>query len=329
MKKLFTPLVLLILFAFASCETEVDLIGEFKETTIIYGLLNQNDSIHYVRVNKAFITTENAFDIARIQGINEYHPDSVEVYLAEKDEDGYVIDRFKLDTITYCTKPGDFNSKKLYYTGTKVLNDDHKYEIVVKPSDADSAFAETELVRDFQITIPRPFGSANFISPTGTPQSFEWNPARYGKKYETGIYFFYKEKRTDMADSITRVVEWPVGSLTVSNPDNPPDEESIAYLPESFFQICENQIPYEDPLEEAKVSGRRPVSVDYIISVAADAFNTYMEVNNTSGIVQDRPIYTNIENGIGLFSSGYDKIRSKPLNLETLLRLRDMGLKFE
>ncbi|MDZ7743504.1 MAG: hypothetical protein U5Q03_17640 [Bacteroidota bacterium] len=329
MKKLFTPFVLLILFAFTSCETEVDLIGEFKETTIIYGLLNQNDSVHYIRINKAFITYENAFEVAKIEGINEYDPDSVKVFLVEKDEDGYLLDRVEFDTVTYYTKPGDFNSKKLYYTGIKVLNDDNKYEIVVKPANTDSAYAKTELVRDFQIIIPRPFGSASFISPTGAPQSFKWNPSRYGKKYETGIYFYYKEKRSDMADSLTRVVEWPIGSLTVSNPGNPPGEESISYIPETFFQICENQIPYDDPQEEAKVSGRRPVSVDYLISVASDDFNTYMEVNNTSGIVQDRSIYTNVENGIGLFSSRYDKIRSKPLNLETLLRLRDMGLKFE
>ncbi|MCF8228866.1 MAG: hypothetical protein K9G58_08555 [Bacteroidales bacterium] len=329
MKKVVAPFILLSLLMISACETEVDLIGEFKQTPIIYGLLNQKDSIHYVRVNKAFITSENAFDAAKIEGINEYYPDSVQVYLLEMDENGSLLDKVIMDTTTYYTKPGDFNTKKLYYTCLKVLNENNTYQIVVNDLNADSAFAETELVRDFQILVPRPFGSANFISPTGAAQSFKWNPSYYGKKYETSIMFYYKEKRSDMSDSITRYVEWPVGSITVDKPESPPGEKSVPYIPETFFQICENQIPYNDPQEEAKVNGRRPLSVDFIISVAADELNTYIEVNNTSGIVQDRSVFTNVENGIGIFSSRYQKVRQKPLHLESLLRLKDMGLKFE
>ena len=46
--------------------------------------------------------------------------------------------------------------------------------------------------------------------------------------------------------------------------------------------------------------------MDYILSVAADDMNTYMEVTEPStSVVQYRPPFTNITNGIGLFSSRY------------------------
>jgi len=46
--------------------------------------------------------------------------------------------------------------------------------------------------------------------------------------------------------------------------------------------------------------------VDYIFSVAAEDLNTYMEVSEPSlSIVQERPSFSNIYNGIGLFSSRF------------------------
>ena len=59
--------------------------------------------------------------------------------------------------------------------------------------------------------------------------------------------------------------------------------------------------------------------MDFIIAVAADELNTYMEVNEPSNsIVQERPDYTNITNGIGLFSSRIKNTRTKKISPETI-----------
>jgi len=53
---------------------------------------------------------------------------------------------------------------------------------------------------------------------------------------------------------------------------------------------------------------RRSLYMDFVISVAGNEFNTYMEVNQPStNIIQERPEYTNISNGLGIFSSRYIK----------------------
>jgi hypothetical protein len=57
--------------------------------------------------------------------------------------------------------------------------------------------------------------------------------------------------------------------------------------------------------------------VEYIFSVASDDLNTYMEVTEPSNtVVQERPAFTNITNGIGLFASRYDNRKDNPRLLQ-------------
>jgi hypothetical protein len=51
---------------FSSCEEDVDLIGNFEETAVVYGLLNMKDSVHYIKINRAFIGPGNSLEIAQI-----------------------------------------------------------------------------------------------------------------------------------------------------------------------------------------------------------------------------------------------------------------------
>ena len=51
-------------------------------------------------------------------------------------------------------------------------------------------------------------------------------------------------------------------------------------------------------------------SIDLVMTVGSEDLNTYIKVNKPiTGIVQERPQFTNINNGIGLFSSRYTKVR--------------------
>jgi len=38
----------------SACSTDLDVIGDYKETMIVYGLLDQAQDTQYVKINKAF-----------------------------------------------------------------------------------------------------------------------------------------------------------------------------------------------------------------------------------------------------------------------------------
>jgi hypothetical protein len=55
-----------------SCSTDFDINETWKDTTIVYGIVNQNDSITYIKVNKAFLGDGDALMMAQIRDSNEY-----------------------------------------------------------------------------------------------------------------------------------------------------------------------------------------------------------------------------------------------------------------
>ncbi|MFM2157292.1 MAG: hypothetical protein RL516_2041, partial [Bacteroidota bacterium] len=81
MKK--TSVFLLLALAFglliSSCDNSLDILDEYKETPIVYGLLNKNDTVHYVRIQKGFLGEGNALLMAQYTDSIYYDTSEVEV----------------------------------------------------------------------------------------------------------------------------------------------------------------------------------------------------------------------------------------------------------
>lgn len=81
MIKRFLSLLFLAAFFLQSCSEDLKLSGDFKETAIVYGLLDQADSLHYVKITRAFIGPGNALDIAQIADSSYF--DQVDATISE------------------------------------------------------------------------------------------------------------------------------------------------------------------------------------------------------------------------------------------------------
>ncbi len=76
----------------------------------------------------------------------------------------------------------------------------------------------------------------------------------------------------------------------------------------TFYRYLKSVVPVNNDVIRKPGTKDKSKMVDFIFTVAADDFNTYMEVNEPStGLVQEKAEYTNIENGVGLFSSRFQK----------------------
>ena len=65
MKKIVYILSILSILVFASCDAEFDPNDDWQENMMIYCLLDQDDDITYVRVEKCFLGNCNAYDFAK------------------------------------------------------------------------------------------------------------------------------------------------------------------------------------------------------------------------------------------------------------------------
>ena len=64
MKKLLSIAALGSILMFSSCETDIDVNADYQDITVVYGLVNPNDTNHYIKINKAFLGEGSALDLA-------------------------------------------------------------------------------------------------------------------------------------------------------------------------------------------------------------------------------------------------------------------------
>ncbi|HNS18691.1 MAG TPA: hypothetical protein PKH94_07135 [Bacteroidales bacterium] len=323
-----------LILALMSCSTEVDLIGDYEDITVVYGLLNQTDSISYLKINKAFLGDGNALVMAQEPDSSSYRND-LTVILEER-KDGSVIKTFSFDTTSvYKKEEGTFYYPRqiIYQCVTwNQLDPEGEYRLTITNRVSGKIItATTPLVSDFDILKPiinNPVKPTIHFPDNDSPKDLEWRSAKYGRLYNVVMRFHYKEMFNQVTDTLYKYIETGYAPRKSQSLDGG-EEMLIQFANNSFYKLLENTVPY-DPAKEATVEVRYAIAVEYIFSVAGDDFNTYMEVNDASGsIVQERPEFSNVENGIGIFSSRYNKSRLyyiSPLTEEILIT---KGLKFE
>ena len=326
--KSFLLSLLVSMLVIVSCKESFDIIAPYKDITIAYGLLDLGEDTTFLRINKAFLGDGNVLEMVKVEDSSIY----VNGLSASIEEwyNGSVLATYPLDTMTIDNKnEGLFYNpyQLLYYAVFEVQPDYHyKLKIIVKNKEVTG---ETDPVNDFSMTKPTAGSKFVKFQPEIPTANVEWESAKNGKRYEVVIRFNFKELKEESPDTIYRYIDWNLGTFKSLSTQGG-EEMYATYQPASFYTILSNRVPYEDPVEEAMVTHRFTKNVEFLISVAGDELNTYMEVNEpTNSIVQEKPDYTNLTNGLGVFSSRFRKVRVKKIDLTSVDEIKKLNLKFE
>lgn len=313
---------LLLLAALSSCSTDVDLYADYKDITVVYGLLDPDQDTTFIKITKAFLGPGNALEIARNPDSSNY-AEKLDVQLKGR-KSGADLPAIHLDTVTIHNKlAGDsvfyFPNQLLYYTKSR-LDAAAKYELVINRNDKQIT-AKSELVHSFDITKPGGF-YFNFIATI--PMQVEWRSARNGKRYEVTLNFHYKELRPGNPDTLYKTMNWYLGTRTSGGIDGA-EAMSVSYLGENFYNSLGQQ------MDEALNVKRWAGDVVINISAGGEELNTFIDVNAPStSIIEEVPQYTNIEGGTGIFSSRRNGSRSYKLSSaseDRLIKNYDWGFR--
>jgi len=312
-------LYILLAFSLWSCNNKVDINADYKDITIAYGLLDPSQTSHFVKITKAFQTDGNVYVGAKDSALSQYNYNDIDIYIDEYSS-GYFVRTIPFDTVLIDNKDsGVFYSpyQVVYGSGNNVhLNQNNEYKLYIKIKSIDKEIkSNTFLIHDFSIAKPNAGQKyVGFTSPL--PQTVEWRSAENGKLYQLNIRFFYTEVVGNT--SSVHYVDMPLNTKK-SNGTKGGEKMSDEFYGESFYQNLAAKIalPTQGMI-------RYSDSLHYIFSVADENFSIYMDVNKpSSSVVQERPAYTNIENGIGIFAGRYNKIRFfkglAPQSIDTLI----------
>jgi len=309
-----------IIFFFSACETDFDVNADWQEITIVYGLLNQTDTNHYLRINKAFLGG-NALEVAQIEDSSSYKNALAVIMEGWQGDD--LKQSIEFDTTRIANKDSGlwYNPYMVIYKGSGVLNENYEYRLkIVNTQSGKEIFSKTQIVKDFSITKPNAGGKASFLR--GYSSKFFWKNAVNAIRYEPLIRFNYYEVPNGTTDTIPKFLDWYQGTQFADNTSGYGDIE-IYVSGDGFYETLDRR------LDKSFVGHRLAGVVDYIVSAAGEEYDTYMKVNGPSNsLVQDRPEYTNIENGIGLLSSRYTKSRTlqlNPITEQEIINMEDLS----
>ena len=313
---IFISLVLIVL---NSCNEKIKLIGDFVETAVVYGLLDQADSLHYIKINRAFIGPGNALEIAQIADssyftnveatISEYLNGNLtrswllrDTILDNKDPNG-VFYAPEQKVYYFKTMPTGFNGVIQSSTNPQMtsLNPQAIYKIdIVINNGAFSVSGETELVRgitsaaatqnfNFKFAInPGEYTSTGItVSSTGNSYVLNTQLKIAFNEWENNTYseksFFWKLCEADVLPSSSKI-------FTANG--------------ETFYDLMQSNCT-----ENSSISKRTFKGVTIKITGGAEELYNFIAVNKpSSGLAQSKPTYTNLTatNGkrvIGIFSS--------------------------
>jgi hypothetical protein len=327
MKKIY---LILSVFAivFSACETDFDVNADWEETTVVFGLLDAAKDTQFIKISKAFLGEADALQMAQYSDSINFNKGELDVKITRINNNGST-DTIMLNEIRTLRDEGDFNDSIVMYTFenfefesnslnqyTNFLNANSEYELLIKNNiTGNSVRSTTDIIGSFDFSpTPSKFVFYNSTYGLDAYQDLDWIASITPKAvaYQIGVRFHYKE------DNVIKVLFW--NQIEVDK-----YESSLTLYGRDFISFLEGKLSKDN-------STREFLSIDIVMTLGSQDLKTYMNVNSPiTGIVQERPQFTNIHNGIGLFSSRYTKeYEDLPLSIESISYLiNNSGLNFQ
>ncbi|MEZ5013222.1 MAG: hypothetical protein R2794_02930 [Chitinophagales bacterium] len=302
------------------CSTDFDLNADFKETPVVYGLLDASTDTQYIRINRAFLSDNiDALTLAANPD-SIYYGDELSVRLDELNN-GVVVQSWNLervdgDTLGIPKAGGTFaNIPNILYRLIAELDYTHQYFLyALNANTGKEISAQIDIVDAFAITRPDDaslFPQSISLSPQNK-YSLLWKSAQDARIYDLIMRFHYREGiYSPEGDSIhytfSGYKDWVIetnyttestqGNLTIQFQVD--GASFYNWIADAFEPVADfNFIRIAD-------------SAQFIIDAGGNELYTYFQYNNatlgiTEGQVSD--VYTNINGGLGILSSRYHKV---------------------
>ncbi|MDP2723001.1 MAG: hypothetical protein Q8O72_09605 [Bacteroidales bacterium] len=329
-------IVFLMLIFFGGCSTDVDMYDDYKDITVVYGIVDVDSDTTWIKITKAFSGPGNALVIAANPDSSNY-PFKLDVQLIGKKLGSDELPPIVLDTITIHNKQiaeyivnndGDtvvlhpfYGPNQLMYYTTEPLRNDYTYQLQID-NKGKIIKGETSMISNFGVTGP--VNRISFsLTPPPTDPTIEWKSVKNGKRYEVSLTFNYKELVPGSLDTTNKSVSWFLG-VRKSNTVEGGEDMSITYNGSNFFTLLENELP--DIPNVQRWAGL----VDIHIAAGSQVLQTFLDINGASGsLLEEVPLYTNLDGGIGIFASRHNTVRSLKLTslTEADLIKQDLGFK--
>jgi len=305
---LFSFIALTFSMLVSSCKEDIDLTGDAKETAVVYGLLNQSDSVHFVKINRAFLSATNSLITAQIPDSNYFK--NVEATIKEIVNGNVVRTWILKDTIIENKEPGVFYApeQKLYYFKTTAAlplkaNANTQYKLDVNINEGEfSVSGITNLIAGMSITSPQ--GYFTFATSDVATKGYA-NPAitfLKGDAFLANIKIQITIKEFIGSDSTSKTLDWNIGDLNSSSMTSA--SNSLNANGKTFYTVIRDGVT-----NNPNITKRMLDSIKIVLTGGSEDLEKYMKlVSPSSSLAQTKTTFTNLtatndRKVIGIFSA--------------------------
>jgi len=306
MNKLTVGVLLLMAVAFFSCETDIDINAEPTDITVVYGLIDPADTVHYIKINKVFSGEANAYELALNASNYNYAEGEIRVTV-EGNNNVYTLIRVT-DEIPKDAGIFDNSSNVLYKFTEPSINNDAIYTLkIVNTLLNKEVTSSTRIVKESGVGDPKRtnelgFWSGNISTGNYIPENVSVSFGENIGRVQAFMIFNYIEHYTSASgkNSVQKKVTINLGEKKSASTSN--NQLSFLLKGQTFFSSIVSAIAAPSAVPD--FSHRELENISIELSLAGTELSTYMEASAPSTTVnQNKPSYTNVINGIGIFSS--------------------------
>ncbi len=292
--RFFVVLGVVVVASLTSCETDFQINAENQEVPIVYCVLNTSSNIQYLKLNKTYLIDKAASENPPAQD-SVYFDGNIQVVL-EGWDNGKVTEVFIFTPTNEIPKDTGFfpNETNIIYKTEASIRPQSQYSISIYLENKEKIlYAETESLGALQVIDPLDIPERKISLNIGQNYTCRWKPVDNAGIYQVIINFYYMEYEGQ--DSTLEKVVWPQSFTSpLTNAESLTKEISGS----RFFNIMGDYIPIKEGVT------RKTLGLDFLILSGGQEIKFYIESTAPSeGALMEKPVYTNITNGLGVFST--------------------------
>lgn len=321
------------------CSTEVDLTAPYDSIPVVYGLLEVDADTQWVKINRTWLGDGNQLVAAQIPDSSEYPEGSVMAKIVEliPSESGEIVGNELATGVEWMLQDTVLENKstdgiffgpsqRVYYASMseRALREDRWYRLEALLPDGSELKATTTMVQSSAGSIERPppnlssyqmgFASVNPDGSATYPSfPFRWTSAPGASRYAASLKVnfqerYYADDELTLLDSVRdRTISLSLGTRQLNNPNNTQTLEE-SFSGERFYSELATRLEVNPRIRRVLgyYDGDTQIerALDFELQVANQDLAIYLDVNeSTNSIVQERPLWTNVQGGIGLWAS--------------------------
>lgn len=323
---------------FTSCKNDLEVLAPGKESVSVYGILNPNERTQNIRINKVYLTDGDAVAAGQDANTINFGPGELRVTLQRfmsgsttptltTVANGLKKEIVLTETVV-TTESGAFSTSQRLWQTTDKLYSTGEYKLTVTNLSTNAVYTSQSTVIDsvkpFGLQQPMPFlyipsqpatypMHGNYpLNPISTDKpkyvNYDNLAATYFIKFRTipnarlyGVVMRFHYIDSLLSGGVSMdYVDYKFTTVKSSDLLGGTMIEDFSFKGEDFYRNLAAEMAKKS---SANVRNRRSFYMEFIVSAGAENLNEFLMINAPSAtIAQDKPSYTNINGGVGIFS---------------------------